>query len=91
MNKYIDQFEGVLYNLGGYALIPADKRPTLTLSDGFDDTKTTQIKSLVAVDDNCGQLEATTRIKCIDADDEMWDVEEYVDEAGLNALLNCIK
>lgn len=90
MNKYIDQFEEVLYNLGGYALIPADKRPTLTLSDGCGDSKTTQIKSIVAVDENCGEREAMTRLKCIDVDDEMWDLEEYLGEREQQLLLCCI-
>lgn len=90
MNKYIDQFEEVLYNLGGYALIPADKRPTLTLSDGCEETKTTHIKSVVWVMETIHNDDFFFRIKCIDEEDEMWDLEEYLGEREQQLLLCCI-
>ena len=92
MENIIEQMEDALCNLGGYAYISADKRPTITLSDGCDDTKTTQIKSVVWVcecvnSDN----EDIVRVKCIDMDDEMWDVEEYMNENDMETLFSSLK
>lgn len=88
----IEKLEGKMGIFGGYALIPSDKRPTITLSDGCDDTKTTQIKSVVWVcecvnNDN----EDIVRVKCIDMDDEMWDVEEYMTEQDMETLFSSLK
>lgn len=87
MENIIEQLENELSNYGGYILIPADKRPTVTFSDGCDETKTTKVKSVVWVMEFYTNNEFFFRIKCLDEDDEMWDFEEYLDEEGQKALL----
>lgn len=91
MKNTLEQLEEVLCNLGGYAVIPSNKRAIMALSDGLDDGKVTLIKSIVSVDENCGQREPLTRLKCIDIDDEMWDIEEYLTEGQQQSLLESMK
>ena len=92
MKEHICSLEFLLNIMRGYYhIIDPEKRPTLTLSDGCGDSKTTQIKSIVAVDENCGEREAMTRLKCIDVDDVMWDIEEYMTTDDIRTLCKAIK
>lgn len=92
MKEHICSLEFLLNIMRGYYhIIDPENRPTLTLSDGQGESKTTKIKSIVAVDENCGQAEAMTRLKCIDVDDVMWDIEEYMTTDDIRTLCKAIK
>lgn len=76
------KIEELLCDAGGYIFIPEDKRQTYQLSDG-DEEKVTKIKSVVWVCEYISNGEDMVRVKVIDEDDVMWDLEEYMDNMQL--------
>lgn len=76
------KIEELLCDAGGYIFIPEDKRYTYQLSDG-DEEKTTKIKSVVWVCEYISNGEDMVRVKVIDEDDVMWDLEEYMNNTQL--------
>ena len=89
MKSPIETLQDALNWCGGYILIPEEYREEFFLSDGGDDEKTTKIKSIIHVCERFADDPADDmiRIKLIDADDQMWDAEEYLDESHLKDLV----
>lgn len=81
-NEIMLKIEELLCDAGGYIFIPEDKRQTYQLSDG-DEEKVTKIKSVVWVCEYINNGEDMVRVKVIDEDDVMWDLEEYMDNMQL--------
>ena len=83
-NEIMLKIEELLCDAGGYIFIPEDKRYTYKLSDGCDDEKVTKIKSVVWVCEHINSDgENLICVKVIDEDDDMWDLEEYMDNMQL--------
>jgi len=81
-NEIMLKIEELLCDAGGYIFIPEDKRQTYQLSDG-DEEKVTKIKSVVWICEYISNGEDMVRVKVIDEDDVMWDLEEYMDNMQL--------
>ena len=91
MNRLIKRLEGLLQQAGGYILIPKYKRHIYYMTDGIDDEKNACIASIVWVCESINSDgEYIARIKDIDTDGEMWDVEEYMTEPDIKLLIDLI-
>lgn len=90
MDKLIEKLEGLLQQAGGYIIIPEEKRRLFLLSDGIEDTRAVKLQSIVWVCESIYNGEFSIRIKAIDTDDDMWDVEEYMTESDIKILIDLI-
>ena len=86
----IEKLEELLQQAGGYILIPEEKRRLFLLSDGVEDTRTAKLQSIVWVCENIYNDEFFIRIKAIDTDGDMWDVEEYMAESDVRILIDLL-
>ena len=90
MDKLIEKLEGLLQQAGGYIWTPEEKRRLFRLSDGFEDTRAAKLQSIVWVCESIYNDEFFIRIKAIDTDGDMWDVEEYMAESDVKILIDLI-